>query len=75
MTQASTDPVFPTADRQKLVAQLLRIVPPDAVLHQQEDLSPYECDGLSAYRQRPLVDDGSHCTYGLIDAGSEHYRR
>ena len=31
------------------------IVSSDSVLFEQEDLKPYECDGLSAYRALPLV--------------------
>jgi glycolate oxidase len=34
---------------------LRKIVPGDSVLCEQEDLKPYECDGLSAYRAIPLV--------------------
>src|SRR5207237_9588437 len=30
-------------------------LPPEAWLWQAEDTTPYECDGLTAYRQRPLV--------------------
>jgi glycolate oxidase len=30
-------------------------VPAHALLWQSEDTTPYECDGLTAYRQRPLV--------------------
>ncbi len=30
-------------------------VPQHALLWQQEDTTPYECDGLTAYRQRPLL--------------------
>jgi glycolate oxidase len=32
-----------------------RIVPEHALLWHAEDTTPYECDGLTAYRQRPLV--------------------
>jgi len=40
----------------KLVVRCLqKILPPDSVLFQAEDLRPYECDGLSAYQQVPLV--------------------
>jgi glycolate dehydrogenase FAD-linked subunit len=39
----------------ELVIQLRSFLPPDAVLHEIEDLKPYECDGLSAYRQLPLM--------------------
>ena len=38
-----------------MVNGLQRILPPDTVLHEAEDLRPYECDGLSAYRQIPMV--------------------
>ncbi len=39
----------------ELVTQLLALLPRDCVLFETEDLSPYECDGLSAYRQLPWV--------------------
>ncbi len=42
-------------DKSQLVRQLQHITRPEAVLHQAEDLRPYECDGLSAYRELPLV--------------------
>ena len=35
--------------------QLQGLLPDDAVLHEAEDLRPFECDGLSAYRELPLV--------------------
>lgn len=38
------------------LAQALRaFLPADAVLVDKEDLRPYECDGLSAYRQTPMM--------------------
>ncbi len=40
---------------QELVNKLRAILPHEAVLYEAEDLRPYECDGLSAYRQLPLV--------------------
>ncbi len=40
---------------QELVNNLRSFLPPDAVLDETEDLRPYECDGLSAYRQLPMV--------------------
>ena len=43
------------ARRAELTAELLRFLPADAVLEQQEEVRPYECDGLSAYRQLPLL--------------------
>jgi glycolate oxidase len=42
-------------DKAALVAALRVLLPPDAVLDQEEELRPYECDGLSAYRQLPLL--------------------
>ena len=42
--------------RQREVAAALRAFLPDsAVLFELEDVKPYECDGLSAYRQVPMV--------------------
>ena len=39
----------------ELAAQLRAFLPSEAVLHEIEDVRPYECDGLSAYRQLPMV--------------------
>jgi glycolate oxidase len=44
------------AERQaQVVAGLKACVPAHALLWNLEDTVPYECDGLTAYRQRPLV--------------------
>jgi glycolate oxidase len=44
------------AARQRAVAQALRaFLPERAVLWQEEDTRPYECDGLTAYRNLPMV--------------------
>ena len=44
------------AERQaEVVRALSALLPPHALLWQSEDTAPYECDGLTAYRQRPLV--------------------
>ena len=56
----STPPSSPgtseRAARQAEVVQALgRVVPAHALLWNAEDTTPYECDGLTAYRQRPLV--------------------
>lgn len=52
-----TDPdVLQRAERQaEVVAALQKVLPQHALLWQAEDTTPYECDGLTAYRQRPLV--------------------
>ena len=39
----------------KLLFQLGEILPPAALLTAEEDLRPYECDGLTAYRRVPLA--------------------
>jgi glycolate oxidase len=42
--------------RQREVAAALReILPASSVLFEHEEVKPYECDGLSAYRQVPMV--------------------
>ena len=44
------------AERQaQVVKALAGAVPAHAMLWHTEDTTPYECDGLTAYRQRPLV--------------------
>lgn len=59
------DPMLPTKsrteispfifDRQVLHARLREVLPPSALLVDAEDLRPYECDGLTAYRELPLM--------------------
>ncbi len=39
----------------ELIKRLRTLLLPEAVLHETEDLKPYECDGLSAYRQTPMI--------------------
>ncbi|MHB8257525.1 MAG: FAD-linked oxidase C-terminal domain-containing protein [Acidiferrobacterales bacterium] len=41
--------------RRELIAVLRRVLPAAALLSEQEDLRPYECDGLSAYRELPML--------------------
>ena len=43
------------ARQREIVAALAPVVPAHALLWQAEDTVPYECDGLTAYRQQPLV--------------------
>ena len=42
-------------DRASLLEALFTLLPLDAVLCEEEEIRPYECDGLSAYRQTPMV--------------------
>jgi glycolate dehydrogenase FAD-linked subunit len=39
----------------EVAGRLRRLLPSEAVLHAEEDTRSYECDGLSAYRQLPMV--------------------
>ncbi|MBI2725624.1 MAG: FAD-binding protein [Polaromonas sp.] len=44
------------AQRQLQAVQALqKVLPAHALLWNNEDTTPYECDGLTAYRERPLV--------------------
>jgi len=44
-----------SADPATVIAALRPLLPPHALLWRHEDTTPYECDGLTAYRQRPLA--------------------
>lgn len=52
-----TDPQRPSrAERQAEVVQALQaVLPRGGLLWLNEDTTPYECDGLTAYRERPLA--------------------
>ncbi|HEY2186692.1 MAG TPA: FAD-binding protein, partial [Xanthobacteraceae bacterium] len=41
--------------RQEIVASLRAIVPGEGVIATEKEMRPYECDGLTAYRQLPMV--------------------
>ncbi|HEY4881655.1 MAG TPA: FAD-linked oxidase C-terminal domain-containing protein [Steroidobacteraceae bacterium] len=46
----------PAAERRLAVAAALRaLLPADCVLSRDEELRPYECDGLSVFRQPPML--------------------
>ncbi|MFZ9335422.1 MAG: FAD-linked oxidase C-terminal domain-containing protein [Burkholderiaceae bacterium] len=56
MNAPSHLPALKRAERQATVVAALREhLPAHALLWQPEDTTPYECDGLTAYRQCPLV--------------------
>jgi len=42
-------------DKARLVEALTRVLPAGALMFEREALRPYECDGLTAFRQLPLV--------------------
>ncbi len=41
--------------RGDLIVRLAKILPQESLLSEPEDLTPYECDGLSAYRAIPML--------------------
>ena len=43
------------ARRAEFVAALRKIVPGEGVIADDAELGAYECDGLMAYRQRPMI--------------------
>ncbi len=48
--------ILQRAERQsQVVGALQKVLPAHALLWNAEDTTPYECDGLTAYRERPLV--------------------
>ena len=49
------DGPLPEVDKAALLARLQRALPDLRLLHRREDLTPYECDGLSAYRTVPML--------------------
>ncbi|QFU02815.1 putative FAD-linked oxidoreductase [Halomonas sp. THAF5a] len=44
-----------TIDKAEVLADLERSAPGLTLLHREEDLRPFECDGLSAYRVLPML--------------------
>ena len=45
----------PLRPRPDIIPALRALLPADSVLAEPAQLAPYECDGLTAYRQRPLA--------------------
>ena len=54
-TDRAPSPAERAARQREVVDALSAHVPQHALLWHAEDTTPYECDGLTAYRQRPLV--------------------
>jgi glycolate oxidase len=59
MARASSFPSPLPAERRQRKAEAISalqgLLPAHALLWQDEDTTPYECDGLTAYRERPLL--------------------
>jgi len=51
---AGASPLAPVG-QEALVSALKGLLPAHALLWRAEDTTPYECDGLTAYRERPLA--------------------
>ena len=51
----SSETRMQAAERAALAAELRAFLPAESVLVDDEDLKPYECDGLSAYRNVPAI--------------------
>ncbi len=49
------DPAARARRQSEVVTALAEVLPASCLLWQNEDVTPYECDGLAAYRRRPLV--------------------
>ncbi|MHC6226856.1 glycolate oxidase subunit GlcD [Pseudomonas sp. X10] len=49
------DGALPRVDKAALLSELREALPDLEILSAQEDLKPYECDGLSAYRTTPML--------------------
>ncbi len=52
---AETGTLQNTERKAEILRRLQPLLPSHALLWQAEDTTPYECDGLTAYRQRPLA--------------------
>ena len=50
-----TERDFSSVDKARVIEALSRVLPPGTLIYDAEDLRPYECDGLAAYRALPLV--------------------
>ncbi len=50
-----TPPPHRVRDPAELAAQLRAFLPRESVLTQDEDLRPFECDGLTVYREKPRI--------------------
>ena len=50
-----SETVKPVISKTELVKRLSAVLPQASLLHETEDLKPFECDGLSAYRKVPLA--------------------
>jgi glycolate oxidase len=55
MSTVTAAPRIDVVRQREVVGALAAFLPERALLYEREDVQPYECDGLSAYRQLPMV--------------------
>ena len=55
MTTVAEHPLIDDVRQREITKVLQAFLPQNAVLFHAEDVKPYECDGLSAYRRVPMV--------------------
>ena len=55
MTAVAEQVIVDLARQREVVAALESFLPRTSILFDHEDVKPYECDGLTAYRQVPMV--------------------
>jgi len=54
-SQSDTSRPPGSARKAQVARELSRLLPEGSVLWREEDLRPYECDGLTAFRQMPMI--------------------
>ena len=47
-----TEGDFSAVDKARVIEALGKVLPPGTLMYDAEDLRPYECDGLAAYRRQ-----------------------
>ncbi|UCH48493.1 MAG: FAD-binding protein [Betaproteobacteria bacterium] len=50
-----SETIKPVISKAELVRRVSAVLPAESLLYDEEELKPYECDGLSAYRKLPLA--------------------
>ncbi|MDO8718845.1 MAG: FAD-linked oxidase C-terminal domain-containing protein [Polaromonas sp.] len=55
LSKQQLDALTRSEQQSRVVGALSAVLPAHALLWHNEDTTPYECDGLTAYRERPLV--------------------
>ena len=61
--------------RAEIVSRLRAIVPGDGVIAERDALSAYECDGLTAYRQLPMIvvlPETTEEVQQIVEIANEH---